>query len=49
MPEGAGTQEATVTVWLHWLVLPHVSVTVQVPVITRGQGPLLVTELKLIL
>jgi hypothetical protein len=45
MPEGGGTQDTTVTVWLHVLVLPQRSVAVQVRVMICGQTPL-VTVVK---
>jgi hypothetical protein len=40
MPDGGGTQDSTVTVWLQELLLPQVSVTTQVRVMTLGQTPL---------
>jgi hypothetical protein len=48
-PEGGGKQCWTVTVWLQFVLWPHVSVMVQVRVSTKGQGPLLVTVLKVTL
>jgi hypothetical protein len=40
IPDGGGTQDTTVTAWLHVLLFPHVSVTIQVRVMTLGQTPL---------
>ena len=39
-------QQLTVTVWLQLLLLPQTSRSTQVRVVTRGQGPLLVTVVK---